>query len=103
MLSLVLPPLDGNIVAKDMSVTVAIVSVAVNTAAPFPLDKFDTTKFKRTILPSSTALPITPSPKYTSNFPFSTSCKKNTSDVEVNFDISVAFVKVVVVVSDNDV
>ena len=44
--------------------------------APLASVLFVTIYSKITILPSSNFLPITPSPKYTSNLPLSVSCKK---------------------------
>ena len=63
---------------------------------------FVTTYCSITILPSVNDLLTTPSPKYTSNLPCSTSCKKYTLLFIVSCDMSVAFVKVVVNVSEDE-
>ena len=55
------------------------------------------------MLPSDTAWLKTPSPKYTSNFPVSTSCKKYTVLASVSSEMSVALVYVLVKVSLADV
>ena len=43
-----------------------------------------------TIFPSDNPCPTTPSPKYISNLPSSTSCKKYEGELAVTCDISVA-------------
>ena len=60
-------------VATATSETLAIVAAFVNIAAPLAFDLLDTTYVIIIILLSDKALPITPSPKYISNNPASTS------------------------------
>ena len=54
----------------------SIVPVNVNELAPLVISTLVTIYSKITMLPSVKAFPVTPSPKYISNFPSSTSCKK---------------------------
>ena len=63
-------------VATAISDTLAIVAALSKRAAPFARDLFDTIYVSIIMLPSERAEPIIPSPKYISNNPASTSCKK---------------------------
>jgi len=54
-------------------IIVSIAPLLKNTLAPFAAEVLPTTYVKIIILSSDNAVPITPSPKYTSNFPASTS------------------------------
>ena len=67
-----------------ISVSPSIAPVLENVDAPLASSLFVATYVKRTILPSDIDLLTTPSPKYTSNFPDSTSCKKKTELSPVN-------------------
>ena len=67
------PPLAGSTVATWTFVTLEIACELVNA---FAAALFVTTYVKITRLPSLKPLPITSSPKYTSYFPASTSCRK---------------------------
>ena len=67
------PADEEETVVTETSFTVAIAPELVNVVAPFASALFDTMYVKITILSSDSAVPIAPSPKYTSYFPASTS------------------------------